>query len=75
MKNDNSKNPAFPFTYNEKEPIGVESGLSKREYIATQMLSGLNANRWSMEYGNYTPESLAKMAVESADALLKELEK
>lgn len=37
--------------------------------------AGFSANRWSMELGNYTFERLAEMAVEQADALIKELGK
>jgi hypothetical protein len=51
------------------------SGITKREYMATHILAGISANRWSMEHGHYSHENLAKMAVEQADALLEELTK
>ena len=53
----------------------TDGGMTIREHIATQILAGISANRWSMELGNYTFEILAEMAVRQADALIKELHK
>lgn len=50
-------------------------GLTKREYVATQILAGLSANRWSMELGNYSDKQLAEMAVERTDLLFEALSK
>jgi len=43
--------------------------------MATQIMAGLSANRWSMELGNYTIEMLSEMAVNQADSLLEALSK
>lgn len=47
------------------------SGLTKREYFAGQVLSGLSAD----PYFDGTPQSAAIAAVQWADALISELEK
>ena len=67
--------PAFynPNSFSMQGDDGI--GLTKREYMATQILAGFSANRWSMELGNYTFEMLAEMAVKQTDVLLEELSK
>lgn len=63
----NADMPASP-TYN---PLGTDTtGLSKREYFALFIISGIaSANDMFM------PELSAKQAVQAADALLEELSK
>lgn len=51
------------------------AGLTKREYIATQIIAGLSANRWTLELGNYSYEQIAEMAVRQTDALFEALSK
>lgn len=51
------------------------SGITKREYMATQIMAGFSANRWSMENGNYIFEMLSEIAVNQTDALLEALSK
>ena len=68
---ENKEKRAFP----ADENTHTDGGLTKREYVATQILSGISANRWSMELGHLSFEQLAKMAVEQADELFKELNK
>ena len=67
---DNAGMSAFPVT---NDTI-IGSGLTKREYFAAMMLQGYSAN----PHENFTDAhygSLARWAVEQADALLAELEK
>ncbi len=51
-------------------PDLIESGLSKREFIASQVLSGLVSRGESGHVGEF-----AEVAVSAADALLDELQK
>lgn len=66
MTNDNE--PAFP-----KTNIALTSGLTKREYIASQCLAGL-LSTITIERDRHS-RFLAETAVMHADALLKELSK
>lgn len=67
--------PAFynPNSFSMQGDDGI--GLTKREYFAAQIVSGLSANRWTLESGNYTYEQIAEMAVRQTDALLEALSK
>lgn len=66
---ENEKQPAHPTVkVTEHGDIGaIDGGLTKREYFAGLAMQGLCAN-------GTDPEDLAKISVEYADALLKELE-
>jgi hypothetical protein len=65
-----SVRPAFPVA--QESAIHSEwNGLSKREYVATHLLSGLLA-RGAVTPGQFT--SLAELAVSEADELLKILQ-
>ena len=66
--------PAFynPGSFSIQGDDGI--GLTKREYIATHILAGICANRWSMETGYYTKQDLAKKAIEQTDELLNQLQ-
>ena len=68
---DNKDRRAFP----ADEHTHTDGGMTKREYVATQILAGLSANRWSMELGNYSDKQLAEMAVERTDLLFEALSK
>lgn len=61
----NSDCQAFPL-------VGVDPGLTKREYFAGLAMQGLSAG--DIE-NMYTCDDIAGIAVTQADALLKELEK
>ena len=63
-------NPDEPaFAQSSSSINSVETGLTKREYFAAMALSGFDSN----VYAN--PESIARVAVELADATLAELGK
>lgn len=64
----NQNKSAFPFM-EANNTVSGETGLTKREYIATQIVSGLAVGEY------FSKEALAVNAVKIADALLKELEK
>jgi hypothetical protein len=77
---ENSKKPAFynPNSYSMQGDDGI--GLTKREYFAIHILSGMNANGMTTQEGVQPPycmliEDRVKYAVEQADALLAELDK
>ena len=72
LENENS--PAFPINEEETDRIddgiGIYTGLTKREYIATQAMVGiLSAD------AQIPRQNAVTSAVMRADALLKELEK
>ncbi len=67
MSNPNDNAPAFP--------IGLEDGLTKREYVAIQLAAGMLADESADPESTYPPNGLAYRAVEFADALLAELAK
>ena len=67
MSNPNADAPAFP--------IDNKYGLTKREYIATQLAAGMLADESADPGSTYPPNGLAHRAVEFADALLAELAK
>ena len=50
-------------------------GLSKREHIAINVFQGIFANNYREGFCSKSLEPWAKIAVESADKLLEELEK
>ena len=50
-------------------------GLTKREYFAALAMQGLLANPVEIVQMGYGPDSFAKCAVESADALIEALNK
>ena len=79
---ENGKKPAFPLgqAENFRWSDGTDLGLTKREYFAIHILSGMNANGMTTQEGVEPPycmliEDRVKYAVEQADALLAELEK
>ena len=79
---ENRKKPAFPLgqAENFRWSDGVDLGLTKREYFAIHILSGMNANGMTTQEGVEPPycmhiEDRVKYAVEQADALLTELDK
>lgn len=64
--------PAFPI--DPESVSSITSGLSKREYFAALAMQGLCANPDYLIQKGARPESLAFMAIETADAVLKQLE-
>lgn len=52
--------------------VGMEYGLTKREWFAGMMMAGYSANP---AFTEVKAELLSKYAVEQADALMKELNK
>lgn len=66
----NGKEMAFPLPQ-------CGSGLTKREYIASQIMSGLcnMPDARGAYYSGQKPEETAKVALAYTDALLKALEK
>ena len=72
---ENGKIPAFQTSIGMGNSEMKQMGLTKREYMATQILAGISSNRWSMENGFYTCEELAEKAVKQTDALLEALSK
>lgn len=72
MKNE----PAFP----TKDVLGLMySGLTKRELLAAMAMQGLLNNISSLKesdwIGQKTPQFMAELSAQSADALIAELEK
>ena len=65
MSDSNANAPAFP--------IDNKYGLTKREYIATQLAAGMLADESADPGSTYPPNGLAHRAVEFADALLAAL--
>lgn len=64
MGRTDSQEPAFPVEY-ERETL---EGLTKREFFAIKMAAAIRA------VGEWEPaEEVASMAVQDADALIKEL--
>jgi hypothetical protein len=67
------KNADKPINPIEKSPVSYEGkvGLTKREYFAAKAMQGLwsSDNEFEME-----PKSVAQLAIESADELLKQLD-
>jgi hypothetical protein len=61
---------AFPGTYNVRDEVVYELGLSKREYFAGLALQGLLAGRTT----NDSATLFASRAVELADQLIKKLD-
>lgn len=59
---------AFP--WEARDQAFMENGLTKREYMATHILTGLLANADNTNY-----ELHASRAVKAADALIEELSK
>lgn len=57
-----------------QEPLLVDTGLTKREYIATAALQGLLANS-NPDFMSFNDESYAKLALEYADALIEQINK
>lgn len=76
----NKNYPAFPA---DAKQIGMNgSGLTKREYMASQIMAGIRAGKYqSPQHGPLGPRLLmsskeaASLAIEDADELLKQLEK
>lgn len=70
----NSERPAMPLHVPDQS---IANGLTKREYIATHILTGLVVK--AIPGGHNTPDNLIQenvpLAVMMADALLNELEK
>lgn len=61
-----------------RDAQGMDFGLTKREYIASQFMAGIGAHLpdiFSVDFGPSALNSLAGIAVRAADALLKELSK
>ena len=72
--NDTVRPNDFAFPHAIKSPSGdilLNSGLTKREYLAALAMSGMCSNAHA--FGNH--EDLAKWAVADADALIAELNK
>jgi len=71
MKN---KKPAFPTVYDaQNRPTHLtEPGLTKLELISAMCLQGILSN--PVLVGSWTVEHSAKMAIENAKELLKQLE-
>lgn len=63
--------PAFPVPTNS-QIYSEWNGLTKREYVATQLLSGLLASR--KKTARKTFEALAREAIEHADELMRQLQ-
>lgn len=61
----NKDNSAYPHNYS----VGIQHGLTKREYFAAMAMQGLCADSMAPTF------QIAEQAVIQADALLKELEK
>lgn len=76
---DNSLQPAFPIFDANGEFHNDQFGLSKREYFAGLAMQGLLANPIHAErlkVNDYwmDTETISKIALEAADALLTQLE-
>lgn len=79
---DKNNTPAFPtLTWDQLQSGEIiqeteESGFSKREAIAMAAMQGLLAGRFASEERlDCSPETIATLAVNHADALLAELSK
>ncbi len=66
----NKNRPAFPISVSEVD-IGVEYGLTKREYMAGMIIQGLCAGMSEFE----SPVANVNYAIELADCLLESLNK
>lgn len=76
--NDNAFPPALPREqlFELTNGYGIDIGLTKREYIATQIAAGIATNYdQAAENSAWTFEATAQRAVRIADALLAELAK
>lgn len=72
----NSKKPAFPLLYDgEKAESFCNEGLTKREYIATNILQGLAANYLRETLTGWDSDTFVKEAIVLTDKLLIELDK
>ena len=84
----NANDQAFPAEYVAQDPENGQSrmywekGMTKREYIAIEMMKGLVGNSENLRFFNkadITPkevrEETAKTAVQFTDALIAELSK
>lgn len=65
----NADMPANP-TYSSD--VLMQEGLTKREYFAGLAMQGMMASKF---WGEFSANGMASIALEQADALLKELEK
>lgn len=63
--------PAFPIEESLNDCGSINFGLTKREYFAAMAMQGMIASEIDEAS---SPEGIAKMAAEHADALLKALE-
>lgn len=76
---ENSKKSAFPFWANQTQ-TEAETGLSKREYIATHLMQSLlvgvyqNKMNVNKEYQTILA-AIARDAISAADELLNQLDK
>jgi hypothetical protein len=69
MKNPNPRRPVYPVSGDLGDAIEDDrEGLSKRELFAAMAMQGILVN-------NTGDSGIAEVAVEQADALLKQLEK
>jgi hypothetical protein len=66
----NQNEPAFGFVWND-DADHVCAGLTKREYIATHLMAGYVSNSALFHDSDF----LARLSVQAANELLKELEK
>lgn len=74
--------PAFPQLQSSLEKMGgitehlVTAGLTKREMIAAFAMQGIHAGYWANnELSGLDPTDFAVSAVQSADALIAELDR
>ena len=65
-----AKNPAFPLI--SDEGYVINAGLTKREYFALMAMQGIIFNKDGLDI---KIERIAETAVDTADALIKELTK
>jgi hypothetical protein len=70
MSETNRYQAAFPLVENE-DTVSYNRGLTKREYFAAMIFSGIAGNSKI----NNSVDSYAELAVKSADALIAELNK
>lgn len=64
--------PAFPLGAQGRLIAGELNGLTKREYVASQLLGGLLANRRRASAKTF--QKLAAEAIDHADELLRQLQ-
>lgn len=72
------KDPAFPTTrYYDEEPIGVDEGMSLRDYFAAKALAGIVSNSDLPDLFNrgFAPHKAAECAYAIADAMMAERKK